>query len=179
MASLFDVSLRPSEPADQEISEALLGTWKIRRRVHGPQKVVLRDLSIEGGDQACETFRANHRINFEFLHFLSSPYRNVPLIVLHEGVEHARRIFDVGVGPLQIAVILWGAPGGPPFFPSRIPPRRRATNCYISRIPYENNLPRPSFLPSASSSPPPLPQTKPKPTDSVVKQRVDVSPLSY
>jgi hypothetical protein len=28
MASLFDVSLRPSEPADQEISEALLGTWK-------------------------------------------------------------------------------------------------------------------------------------------------------
>jgi hypothetical protein len=25
-------------------------------------------LSIEGGDQACETFRANHRINFEFLH---------------------------------------------------------------------------------------------------------------
>ena len=36
MAPLFDVSLRPSEPADQEISEALLGTWKIRRRVHGP-----------------------------------------------------------------------------------------------------------------------------------------------
>jgi hypothetical protein len=88
MASLFDVSLRPSEPADQEISEALLGTWKIRRRVHGPQKVVLGNLSIESGDQACETFRANHRINFEFLHFPSSPYRNVPLLVLHEGVEH-------------------------------------------------------------------------------------------
>jgi hypothetical protein len=74
MASLFDVSLRPSEPADQEISQALLGTWKIRSRVHGAQKVVLRDLSIEGGDQACETFRTNHRINFEFLHFLSSLY---------------------------------------------------------------------------------------------------------
>ena len=70
MASLFDVSLRPSEPADQEISEAPLGTWKIRRRIHGPQKVVLRDLSIKGGDQACEAFRANHRINFEFLHLL-------------------------------------------------------------------------------------------------------------
>jgi hypothetical protein len=78
MASLFDVSLRPSEPADEEISEAPLGTWKIRRRVHGPQKVVLRDLSIKGGDQACEAFRANHRIDFEFLHFLSSPYRHVP-----------------------------------------------------------------------------------------------------
>ena len=70
MASLFDVGLRPPEATDQEISEALLGTWKIRRQVHGPQKVVLRDLSIKGGDQACEAFRANHRINFEFLHLL-------------------------------------------------------------------------------------------------------------
>jgi hypothetical protein len=70
MASLFDILLRPSKPADQEISEALLGAWKIRRRVHCPQKIVLRNLSIEGGDQARETFRANHRINFEFLHVL-------------------------------------------------------------------------------------------------------------
>jgi hypothetical protein len=68
MASLLDVSLRPSEPADQEISEALLGTWKILRRVHRSQKLILRNLSIEGGDQACETFRANHGINFEFCH---------------------------------------------------------------------------------------------------------------
>jgi len=72
---LFDVSLRPPEPTDQEISVALLCTWEILRRVHGSQKVVLRDLPIEGGDQARETFRANHGINFEFLHFLSSPYR--------------------------------------------------------------------------------------------------------
>jgi hypothetical protein len=34
----------------------------------------LRDPPIEGGDQACETFRANHGINFEFLHVLLSPY---------------------------------------------------------------------------------------------------------
>src|SRR6202166_2687294 len=101
MASLFDGSLRPSEPADQEISEALLGTWKIRRGVHRPQKVILRNLSIKGGDQASKPFRANHRINFEFLHFLSSPYRNVPMLALHEGVEYARCIFDLGVGSLQ------------------------------------------------------------------------------
>ncbi len=73
MASLFDVSLRPSEPTDQEISEALLGTWEILRRVHGSQKVVLRDLSIKGGDQSRETFRPNHGIDFEFLHFLALP----------------------------------------------------------------------------------------------------------
>ena len=82
--------------------------------IRDSQKVVLGDLSIEGGDQACETFRANHRINFEFLHFLSSPYRNVPLLVLHEGVEHARRIFDLGVGPLQIAEDPLGDPEGRP-----------------------------------------------------------------
>jgi len=95
MASLFDVRLRPSEPTNQEISEALLGTWEILRRVHGSQKVVLRDLSIEGGDQARETFRANHRINFEFLHLLSSPYRTVRLSVLDEGIERMRRLFDL------------------------------------------------------------------------------------
>jgi hypothetical protein len=60
MPSLFDVSPRPSEPTDQEISEALLGTWEIPRRIHGPQKIILRDLPIEGGDQARETFRADH-----------------------------------------------------------------------------------------------------------------------
>src|SRR5271163_586623 len=68
MSSLLNVSLGPAEPADQKISEALLGTWKIVRRVQGRQKVVLRDLSIEGGDQPCETFRANRGVNFEFLH---------------------------------------------------------------------------------------------------------------
>ena len=94
MASLFDVSLRPSEPADQEISDAMLGTWKIRSRVHGSQKVVLRDLSIEGRDQASETFRANHGINFELLHFLNSPCRTVRLPVLEEVVECVRRIVD-------------------------------------------------------------------------------------
>ena len=33
MASLFDVSLGAPEPTDQEISKALLGPWKITRRV--------------------------------------------------------------------------------------------------------------------------------------------------
>jgi hypothetical protein len=77
MTSLFNVSLRPSEPTDQEISEALLGTWEVARRIHGPQKVVLRDLPIEGGDQPSETVRANHGINFEFLHFFCFLYRHV------------------------------------------------------------------------------------------------------
>jgi hypothetical protein len=70
MAPLLDVGLRPSEPTNQEISEALLGTVKVLRRVHRSQKVVLRDLSIEGGHQARETLRPNHGINFDLLHVL-------------------------------------------------------------------------------------------------------------
>ena len=50
MTSSFNVSLGLPEPADQKISEALLGPWKVTCRVHGPQKIVLRDLSIKGGD---------------------------------------------------------------------------------------------------------------------------------
>jgi hypothetical protein len=49
MPSLFNVSLGSPEPTDQEISEALLGPWKIIRWVHGPEKIVLQNLSIEGG----------------------------------------------------------------------------------------------------------------------------------
>ena len=75
MASLFDVSLRPSKPTDQEISKALLGSREILRRIHGSQKVILGDLPIEGGDQARETFRTNDGINVKFLHCLSSPCR--------------------------------------------------------------------------------------------------------
>jgi hypothetical protein len=77
LASLFDVSLRPSEPTDQEISKALFSTPEIPRLVHRSQEVILRDLPIEGGDQARETFRTNHGINFEFLQSLSSPDRNL------------------------------------------------------------------------------------------------------
>jgi len=36
MASLFNVSLGSPEPTDQEISEALLGPWKITCRVDWP-----------------------------------------------------------------------------------------------------------------------------------------------
>jgi hypothetical protein len=77
MTSLFDVSLRPSEPTDQEISKALFSTREIPRLVHRSQEVILRDLPIEGGDQARETFRTNHGINVEFLHCLSSPPRTL------------------------------------------------------------------------------------------------------
>ncbi len=68
MASLFDVSLRPPEPADQEIPEALFGARKVSCWVHRSEKVVLRDLPVEGADQACKTCRANHGVDCEFLH---------------------------------------------------------------------------------------------------------------
>jgi hypothetical protein len=75
MTSSFDVRLRSSEPTDQKISEALLGTQEISRRVHRSQKIIQRDLPIEGGDQVRKTFRANHGINFVFLHL---PWFSLP-----------------------------------------------------------------------------------------------------
>ena len=41
MASLFNVSLRSPEPTDQVISEALLGPWKVCRRIHRSQEVLV------------------------------------------------------------------------------------------------------------------------------------------
>jgi hypothetical protein len=90
MASLLDVGLRPSKPTDQEIPEALLGTLKILRRVHGSQKIVLGDLSIEGSHQARETLLPNHGINFGLLHVLGSPYRTVRT----PGLGHLSRFAD-------------------------------------------------------------------------------------
>jgi len=68
MSSLFNVSLRTSEPIDQEIAKALFGAFPILRRIHPSQNVVLRDLAIKGGHEARETFLSNDRANLGFLH---------------------------------------------------------------------------------------------------------------
>jgi hypothetical protein len=60
------------EPTDQEISEALLSTREILRGYMGPKRSSCGTCRIEGRDQARETFRTNHGINFEFLHLLNS-----------------------------------------------------------------------------------------------------------
>jgi hypothetical protein len=60
MASLFYVARRPSKPVDQEISQALFGTFEILWRVHDLQEVVVGNLAIKRGHQTLETFRANH-----------------------------------------------------------------------------------------------------------------------
>ena len=103
MASLFDVSLRPSEPTDQEISKALLSTREILHWVHGSQKVVLRNLPIEGSDQARETFRAYDGINFEFLHCLSSPYRTFSIVL--EVAERVQRSFELEEDHFKLPMI--------------------------------------------------------------------------
>jgi len=60
MSSLFDVSLRASEPVDQEIAQALLGARTILLRVHRSENVVLRDLAIKRSHEARETFLPNN-----------------------------------------------------------------------------------------------------------------------
>ena len=59
MSSLFDVSLRTSEPVDQEVAKALFGAFPILLRIHPSQNVVLRHPAIKGGHEARETFLSN------------------------------------------------------------------------------------------------------------------------
>jgi len=105
MASLLDVRLRAPEPTDQEISEALLRTWEILRPGTWVPEGRLADLSIEGGDQARETFRTNHGINFEFLHLPSSPIElfGYPFLTKSSSVCDAssmwRRTFQIADDP--------------------------------------------------------------------------------
>jgi hypothetical protein len=59
MSSLRDVSLRASEPVDQEVTKALFGACPILLGIHGSENVVLRNLAIKGSHEARETFFSN------------------------------------------------------------------------------------------------------------------------
>src|SRR5271168_1483590 len=68
MSALFDISLRTSKSVDQEISKAVLGGGELTRRIHPPQNVVLRDLTIKCRDKAREAFFADDSVNAGFVH---------------------------------------------------------------------------------------------------------------
>jgi hypothetical protein len=59
MSSLRNVSLRASEPIDQEVAKTLFGALTIFLRVQESQNVVLRDLAIKGSHEAYETLLSN------------------------------------------------------------------------------------------------------------------------
>lgn len=59
MATLFNVSLRTSEPEDQEVAQALFRPCAIVLRVHRAQNIIIRNLPIDSGDQAGETVLSN------------------------------------------------------------------------------------------------------------------------
>jgi len=68
VAALFDVDLRAAESPDQEIAQALLRTFEIVRRVHGPKDVVGRNLAVKGGDQSLESGLAHGGENVLLFH---------------------------------------------------------------------------------------------------------------
>ena len=59
MAALFDVDLRTTETADEEIAEPLLCAFQIMGRIHGPKNVVIRNLAIKRGRKALKSFLAD------------------------------------------------------------------------------------------------------------------------
>jgi hypothetical protein len=68
MTALFNVGLRTAETKDEEIAEPLPRSFQILRRVHRPENVVARDLSIKRVDKALESVLTDGGINVLLFH---------------------------------------------------------------------------------------------------------------
>ena len=68
VAALLDVTLGTTEPANEEIPEALLGPGEIRTRIHGTEDVVRWDLPVKRGDQTMKAVFADGGIDLVLFH---------------------------------------------------------------------------------------------------------------
>jgi len=68
MTALLDVALWTTEPADEEVPEALLGPGEIRTGIHVTEDVIRWDLPVERGDQTMKTVFADGGINLVLFH---------------------------------------------------------------------------------------------------------------
>ena len=68
VAALLDIALGTTEPADEEIPEALLGPGVIRTRIHGTEDVVGWDLPVKRGDQTMKAVFADGGIDLVVFH---------------------------------------------------------------------------------------------------------------
>jgi hypothetical protein len=68
MAALRDVYGWPSKAIDQEIPEPLRRAWKILRRIHRTQQVIVWNLLVERGYQPFKSLLADNRIDLVFFH---------------------------------------------------------------------------------------------------------------
>jgi hypothetical protein len=63
MATPLDVARRTTKASDEKVSQALLGTLQIFRRVHRAEHIISRHLCIKRADEPLEAFFANARID--------------------------------------------------------------------------------------------------------------------
>ena len=68
MASLSDVHGRPSKSINQEVPEPSRRAWKILRRIHGTQQVIVWNLLVERGYQPLKSLMSDNRIDLVFFH---------------------------------------------------------------------------------------------------------------
>jgi len=68
MSSLFDVSLRPTEAEDQEVTEAFFGSLHVVTWIHWTENVVVRHLLVEGGYQALKSFFSDRAVDVFIFH---------------------------------------------------------------------------------------------------------------
>jgi len=68
VTALLDVTLGTTEPADEEVPEALLGPAEIRTRIHGTENVVRWDLPVKRGNQTMKAVFADGSIDLMLFH---------------------------------------------------------------------------------------------------------------
>jgi len=69
MAALFEITRRAAEAKDEKIAQALLGAGEVVGGVHGAEDFVVRNLAVEGGDEAGETVFADLLIDIGIVHY--------------------------------------------------------------------------------------------------------------
>ena len=68
MTALLDITLRTAETVDQKIAKTDFRGLTLVLGVHGPEDIVLRDLTIEGADEADETVFSDQGVKIFVVH---------------------------------------------------------------------------------------------------------------
>lgn len=72
VAPRFDVAWRSTESPDQEIAQPLLGSGEVVGRIHRPEDVIRRNLTIERRYQALKAVFSDDGVELVFIQTLAS-----------------------------------------------------------------------------------------------------------
>lgn len=68
MSPRFQITLRAAEPENEKLPQTLLSPGQIVGRIHRPENVVLRHLTVKSSDEPLKSVLADERINLLIVH---------------------------------------------------------------------------------------------------------------